>query len=95
MSWRSYVELVRAPAALSVPGDVVAGSAASRTLGPRTAGLVSSSGSNSLLSWVLAADSITCSGSPFASHRRWYFDPALPRSVGFGPVSSPPFSPGR
>ena len=24
---------------------------------------------------------------------RWYLEPGLPRSVGFGPVSSPPFSP--
>ena len=28
-----------------------------------------------------------------ASHRMWYFDPGLPRSVRFGPVSSPSFSP--
>jgi len=48
-----------------------------------------------LLSWVFAADSIACSGSPFASQRMWYFDPALPRSVGLGPVSSPPFRPHR
>lgn len=37
------VELVRAPAALSVPGDVVAGAAGAGTLRPRTAGLALSS----------------------------------------------------
>jgi 4-hydroxybenzoate polyprenyltransferase len=37
------VELVRAPAALSVPGDVVAGAAAAGVLGRRTAGLACSS----------------------------------------------------
>ncbi|KUN17728.1 4-hydroxybenzoate polyprenyltransferase [Streptomyces antibioticus] len=36
---RDLVDLVRAPAALSVPGDAVAGAAAAGTLGPRTAGL--------------------------------------------------------
>jgi hypothetical protein len=28
-------------------------------------------------------------GSPFRSVIRWIFDPGLPRSVGFGPVSGP------
>ncbi|SEG91913.1 4-hydroxybenzoate polyprenyltransferase [Nonomuraea solani] len=40
---RDLLELVRAPAALSVPGDVVAGAAAGRALGRRTAGLACSS----------------------------------------------------
>jgi hypothetical protein len=40
---REYLELVRAPAALSVPGDVVAGAAAAGTLGLRTAGLAAAS----------------------------------------------------
>ncbi|MEO3814208.1 SCO3242 family prenyltransferase [Sphaerisporangium sp. B11E5] len=40
---RDLLELVRAPAALSVPGDVVAGAAAGGVLGPRTAGLACSS----------------------------------------------------
>ncbi|MFF5171709.1 SCO3242 family prenyltransferase [Micromonospora sp. NPDC000089] len=43
------VELVRAPAALSVPGDVVAGAAAAGALGPRTAGLA---GASTLLYWA-------------------------------------------
>ncbi|SDT05210.1 4-hydroxybenzoate polyprenyltransferase [Actinoplanes derwentensis] len=34
--WRDLVELTRAPAALSVPGDVVAGAAAAGVLRPRT-----------------------------------------------------------
>jgi hypothetical protein len=40
---RDFVELVRAPAALSVPGDAVAGAAAGGALGPRTAGLAAAS----------------------------------------------------
>ncbi|MEU4378387.1 hypothetical protein [Micromonospora echinofusca] len=36
-------ELVRAPAALSVPGDVVAGAAAAGTLGRRTPALAAAS----------------------------------------------------
>lgn len=42
-SLRDLVELVRAPAALSVPGDVVAGAAAGQVLGGRTLGLACSS----------------------------------------------------
>ncbi|GAA2392576.1 SCO3242 family prenyltransferase [Dactylosporangium salmoneum] len=48
-TWRDLVELVRAPAALSVPGDVVAGAAAAGRLGPRTAGLA---GASVLLYWA-------------------------------------------
>lgn len=40
---RDLIDLVRAPAALSVPGDVIAGAAAGGTLGRRTAGLACSS----------------------------------------------------
>jgi len=47
--WQTLAELVRAPAALSVPGDVVAGAAAAGRLGPRTAGLA---GSSVLLYWA-------------------------------------------
>ncbi|MEU4399044.1 SCO3242 family prenyltransferase [Micromonospora orduensis] len=42
-------ELVRAPAALSVPGDVVAGAAAAGVLGPRTPALA---GASVLLYWA-------------------------------------------
>ncbi|WP_033346391.1 SCO3242 family prenyltransferase [Catenuloplanes japonicus] len=37
------IQLVRAPAALSVPGDLVAGASAAGTLGPATAGLAAAS----------------------------------------------------
>jgi len=43
MSLRDLAELVRAPAALSVPGDTVAGAAASGGLRPATPGLVAAS----------------------------------------------------
>jgi 4-hydroxybenzoate polyprenyltransferase len=42
-SLRDLAELVRAPAALSVPGDALAGAAAAGTLRPRTAGLCAAS----------------------------------------------------
>lgn len=42
-SWRDLAELVRAPAALSVPGDALAGAAAAGSLRPRTAGLSAAS----------------------------------------------------
>jgi 4-hydroxybenzoate polyprenyltransferase len=47
--WRDLVELTRAPAALSVPGDVVAGAAAAGTLGPRTTAMA---GASVLLYWA-------------------------------------------
>ncbi|AGZ42803.1 SCO3242 family prenyltransferase [Actinoplanes friuliensis] len=40
---RTLAELVRAPAALSVPGDVIAGAAAAGSLAPATAGLAGAS----------------------------------------------------
>jgi 4-hydroxybenzoate polyprenyltransferase len=44
MRWRDLAELVRAPAALSVPGDLLAGACAARwPFGPRTAGMAASS----------------------------------------------------
>ncbi|MEU9834730.1 SCO3242 family prenyltransferase [Streptosporangium sp. NPDC048047] len=43
IAMRDLVELVRMPAALSVPGDVVAGAAAAGVLGRRTAGLACAS----------------------------------------------------
>ncbi|MBO0870275.1 MAG: UbiA family prenyltransferase, partial [Micromonosporaceae bacterium] len=43
MRVRDVVELVRAPAALSVPGDVFAGAAAAGALGPRTPALAAAS----------------------------------------------------
>ena len=43
VSIRDIVELVRAPAALSVPGDAIAGATAAGTLGRRTVGLAATS----------------------------------------------------
>lgn len=43
------------------------------------------------LSWVLAAETATVKDSPARSDRAWIFEPGLPRSTGFGPVSPPPF----
>jgi hypothetical protein len=42
-TFRDLVELVRAPAALSVPGDALAGAGAAGSLRPRTAGLAAAS----------------------------------------------------
>jgi hypothetical protein len=61
-----------------------------RPRGPLTGGTASTTASSSMESWVLAADSPTAKGMPLRSTSRWYLDPGLPRSVGFGPVSSPP-----
>src|SRR3954447_18383559 len=57
------------------------------------AGIESRIGSTSMLSLRLAPETATLSGSPCASTSRWYLVPRLARSVGFGPVSSPPFRP--
>src|SRR3712207_309302 len=59
------------------------------------AGIESRIGSTNRLSCRLAAETSTLSGSPCASTSRWYLLPALPRSVGFGPVNAPPFRPRR
>src|SRR5215218_10362390 len=44
----------------------------------------------SRVSWTLAAEGMTASGRPSVATTTWYLVPALPRSVGLGPVSSPP-----
>ena len=55
-----------------------------------TAGIPSTSCFSNSESWVLADDNpTTTSGIPPASISRWYLEPALPRSTGFAPVSSP------
>ena len=56
----------------------------------RTPGTASSVGTSMRLSWRLAPLSVRPSGVPRAFVRRWRFVPGLPRSVGFGPTSSPP-----
>src|SRR4051794_21177618 len=42
------------------------------------------------VSWTLAAEGTAPSGRPSVATTTWYLVPALPRSVGLGPVSSPP-----
>ncbi|MBB3733883.1 hypothetical protein FHR33_009836 [Nonomuraea dietziae] len=51
--------------------------------------MLRTSGSNAKLSWVLAALIATEIGRPARSVIKWIFEPFLPRSTGFGPVSSP------
>lgn len=58
-------------------------------------GVGSVKGSNWAASWALAAESRTARGIPVRSTTRGSLDPALPRSVGFGPVCSSPFWPAR
>lgn len=41
-----------------------------------------------------AGPTSTANGMPFTSVIRWCLVPFFPRSVGFGPIASPPFSPG-
>jgi hypothetical protein len=43
-----------------------------------------------VVSLTLAAVNTIASGMPWRSTTRWRFVPCLPRSVGFGPVFSPP-----
>ena len=51
------------------------------------------SGSKSVESWAVAAERRTARGMVLRSTTRWYLEPGLPRSTGFGPVCSPPFGP--
>src|ERR671916_267195 len=44
----------------------------------------------SRVSWTLAAEGMAASGMPSVEATTWYLVPGLPRSVGLGPVSSPP-----
>jgi len=57
----------------------------------RIAGTASTSASRSLLSCRLAGEILMARRMPLASTRMCRLEPGLPRSVGFGPVSSPPF----
>jgi hypothetical protein len=58
-----------------------------------TGGTASIRTSKRRLSWMFAALRRRASGMPRASVMRWRLEPARPRSVGLGPVSSPPFWP--
>jgi UbiA prenyltransferase family protein len=67
--WRVTAELVRLPAALSVPGDVLAGAAAGRwPSGRRTAGLA---GSSVCLYWAGMALNDWADRDEDAEHRPW------------------------
>lgn len=56
---------------------------------PRIGGIASISGSSWVMSLRLAPVSISDSGMPCASVRRWCFEPGRARSVGLGPVFDP------
>lgn len=60
---------------------------------PLTGATVSSSSASGTLSCTFAPVSTKASGRPCRSVSRWRFVPALPRSVGLGPVAAPPFLP--
>lgn len=69
-----------------------------RRRGPRRepmGGIPRTSGSRPRLSCMLAPEIPSDKGSPLRSVIRWIFDPLLPRSVGFGPVSGPLLPPGH
>src|SRR4028118_1003740 len=53
-------------------------------------GMASTTSSSILLSWTLAPVSVRARGMPCASVRTCRLVPALPRSVGLGPVAEPP-----
>ena len=55
-----------------------------------TGGTALTIGPSSTESWMLAAGQAGASGMPRRSTTKWYLEPGLPRSVGFGPVSVPP-----
>jgi hypothetical protein len=59
-------------------------------LGPTMGGMASTRGSSCVASWAFAGERWAASGTPFRSTTRWYLEPGLPRSVGLGPVCSPP-----
>lgn len=58
----------------------------------RTPGTASDVGTSMRPSCRFAPLSVRPGGVPRASVTRWRFVPGLPRSVGFGPTASPPFS---
>src|SRR5262245_43592135 len=61
-----------------------------RPVFPATGGIASTTSSNSLTSGTLAAVTVADNGMPCASTTAWCLLPFFPRSVGLGPVSSPP-----
>jgi hypothetical protein len=61
-----------------------------RPRGSLIGSMASSVDSSIVVSLTLAAVNTIASGTPWRSTTRWRFVPCLPRSVGFGPVFSPP-----
>ena len=59
---------------------------------PRIGGRASTVTAIFRLSCTVAADKVTANGMPWRSTPRWRFVPDWPRSVGCGPVGSPPGS---
>src|SRR5690606_3076359 len=57
--------------------------------------MASATSVSAMLSWRLAPVRTTARGMPVRSTMMWRLVPGLPRSVGFGPVASPPFWRGR
>lgn len=57
---------------------------------PLTGGTSSTSGMTWVTSWAWAPVTVMANEMPLASTRTWTFEPNLRRSVGFGPVFSPP-----
>jgi hypothetical protein len=89
------IALVPLSALAKAPACSLVGRRRGRPAHWRMAGMASTVASSIRLSWTLAADRVTASGMPLASMTTWRLDPGLPRSVGFGPVSRPPFLPER
>ena len=58
-----------------------------RPHGPLMGGMASNKDTKTVQSWRLAAVTFTASGMPWPSTTTWRFVPALPRSVGLGPVA--------
>ncbi len=58
---------------------------------PRTGGTASSSAAKTVISFRLPGVISWASGTPRRSVRRWRFVDGRARSVGLGPVCSPPF----
>jgi hypothetical protein len=58
--------------------------------GPERSGMLSTKGNSWLTSGTLAPVTVVASGMPWASVKTWCLVPNFPRSVGLGPVWSPP-----
>ncbi len=73
---------------IALVGVQLAGRFRGRPRGRFMGSMASTVASSILESWTFAADGVIASGTPFRSTTTWRFEPDLPRSVGFGPVSA-------